>query len=187
MKLRTLIKLSTLFVCIATSYNSIKLTKLEKEVHEISNKPATKEVIVTGGYYGVSPTSIQQKEVEPINIEPKEAVVEEVEAVEDNNVQEVMLEVSYYCDCEKCCDVRTGITASGTTVQEGRTVAMPKNIPFGTEVYIEELDHTYIVEDRGGYIKQLDDNTMRIDVYVSSHEKALELGRHMSKGVLYYK
>lgn len=105
---------------------------------------------------------------------------------EETNHQDVMLEVSYYCACELCCDIETGITASGTTVQEGRTIAMPSNVPFGTKVYIEELDHTFIVEDRGGYIKQLDDNTMRVDVYVDSHELALELGRHMSRGIIYY-
>lgn len=100
--------------------------------------------------------------------------------------EEVMLEVSYYCPCEKCCDVQTGITASGEPAISGITVAMPPNVPFGTQVYIEQLDHVFTVQDRGGYIQQLDDNTMRVDVYVNSHELALDLGRHVSKGILYH-
>lgn len=128
---------------------------------------------------------VMEKPTEPVVeepiIEPKLVVQEEL-----SNTKEVMLEVSYYCSCEICCDVETGITASGAVVQEGRTVAMPSSVPFGAKVYIEELDHTFVVEDRGGYIKQLDDDTMRVDVYVDSHELALQLGRHMSRGIIYY-
>jgi 3D (Asp-Asp-Asp) domain-containing protein len=46
-----------------------------------------------------------------------------------------------------------GITASGKKTVEGVTIAAPKSIPFGTKIYIKELDHTYIVQDRGGAIK----------------------------------
>ena len=30
--------------------------------------------------------------------------------------------LTYYCACEICCDVETGITATGTPVVEGRTI-----------------------------------------------------------------
>lgn len=132
----------------------------------------------------------QEVKSEPVavakTVEPQDQVEEEEHLHDDCDGQEVMLEVSYYCACAKCCDVETGITASGARVQSGVTVAMPSSVPFGTKVYIEELDHVFTVQDRGGYIKQLDDNTMRVDVYVDSHELALELGRHMSRGILYY-
>lgn len=142
---------------------------------------------ITVGEINLPVTAVETKvATKSVQIEELPEEVEEIVQDECQNVKEVMLEVSYYCACEKCCDVETGITASGAKVQSGVTVAMPSSVPFGTKVYIEELDHVFTVQDRGGYIKQLDDNTMRVDVYVDSHELALELGRHMSKGILYY-
>lgn len=80
-----------------------------------------------------------------------------------------------YCACKKCCgkdqsDPAYGITATGTTVTAGRTIAVdPSVIPYGTEVVIN--GHTYIAEDCGGAIKE-----NRIDIYFDSHEEALAFG-----------
>lgn len=64
-----------------------------------------------------------------------------------------------------------GITASGTTVSEGRTVACPKSIPFGTKIHIEGFGYR-VCEDRGGAIVE-----GHLDVYVESVSKARTLGR----------
>lgn len=64
------------------------------------------------------------------------------------------------------------ITASGTTVKQGRTLACPKSLEFGTKVYIKELDHTYTCEDRGGAIK-----SGRLDIYIDSLKQALKNGK----------
>ena len=78
--------------------------------------------------------------------------------------------LTYYCSCELCCDVETGITATGAPVVEGRTIAVdPSVIPYGTQVIIG--GHIFTAEDCGGAIKG-----NRIDVYVNSHQKALGLG-----------
>lgn len=78
--------------------------------------------------------------------------------------------LTYYCACELCCDVETGITATGTPVVEGRTIAVdPSVIPYGTQVIIN--GHVFTAEDCGGAI---DGN--RIDIYVNDHQTALELG-----------
>lgn len=78
--------------------------------------------------------------------------------------------LTYYCSCELCCDVETGITATGKPVVEGRTIAVdPSVIPYGTQVIIG--GHIFTAEDCGGAIK---DN--KIDIYVNNHQKALELG-----------
>ena len=62
-------------------------------------------------------------------------------------------------------------STTGTQVAEGRTIAVdPSVIPYGTQVIIG--GHVYTAEDCGGAIKK-----NRIDIYVNSHEKALELGR----------
>lgn len=68
-----------------------------------------------------------------------------------------------------------GITASGTTVKEGRTVACPKSINFGTKIYIEGFGYR-ICEDRGSAIVD-----GRLDIYVESLTKAKQLGRKKLK------
>lgn len=78
--------------------------------------------------------------------------------------------ITYYCACELCCDVETGITATGAPVIEGQTIAVdPKVIPYGTEVIIG--GHVFTAEDCGGAIKG-----DRIDIYVNDHQHALALG-----------
>lgn len=79
--------------------------------------------------------------------------------------------LTFYCPCEKCCGPGGGKkTASGTTPTAGRTIAVCKDqIPFGTKVIIE--GHEFIAEDTGGAIKW-----NRIDVFVNSHQEALNLG-----------
>lgn len=80
-----------------------------------------------------------------------------------------------YCACSECCgkavwDPAYGVTASGTTVQQGRTVAVdPEVIPLGSVLYIN--GDRYIAEDTGGAVQG-----NHVDIYFDSHEKALEFG-----------
>ena len=78
---------------------------------------------------------------------------------------------SAYCACVKCCGKTNGITASGTKATAGRTIAAPKNYPFGTKIEIAGMG-TYVVEDRGGAI-----TGNNIDIYFDSHAEALKFGR----------
>ena len=79
--------------------------------------------------------------------------------------------LSFYCACAKCCGKTDGITASGAIAKEGTTIAVdPRKIPLGSKVYIEGWG-TYIAQDTGGAIKQ-----NRIDVFMSSHQRALNAG-----------
>lgn len=83
--------------------------------------------------------------------------------------------VSYYCTCVECCGKTNGITASGTQLTPGRTIATDWNvIPEGTKVIIN--GHLYVAEDKGGAIKG-----NKIDIAVGSHEEALNLGRNIFK------
>lgn len=81
-----------------------------------------------------------------------------------------------YCNCRSCAGQWAGAaTASGTRPRENRTIAVDKRlIPLGTKVQIGK--ETYVAEDTGGAIKG-----KKIDVYYSSHGKA------MSHGVKYQK
>lgn len=78
--------------------------------------------------------------------------------------------VTGYCSCSRCCGKSTGVTASGTVAKAGRTIAADTSkLAFGTKVVIN--GHTYTVEDRGGAI-----SGNRIDIFFSSHAKALQWG-----------
>lgn len=68
-------------------------------------------------------------------------------------------------------DVGYGLTASGTHVQEGRTIACPKSMPFGTVLNIEGIGMR-VCEDRGGAIGE-----GHIDLYIENLAKAQEFGK----------
>lgn len=110
--------------------------------------------------------------------------------VNNIRVEEVLLEISHYCSCEFCCSGATGITASGEPVQSGLTIALPKNIPFGTKVKIDGDPNIYENMDTGSYIINTRDSegrlVIRCDIYVSSHSEALQKGRFKAKGWLIY-
>lgn len=72
-----------------------------------------------------------------------------------------------------------GITASGKKVKENHTIACPPNMEFGTEVYIPDMDTTYVCEDRGSAI-----TTGRLDIYMESVKEALKFGRRKMEVVI---
>lgn len=75
-----------------------------------------------------------------------------------------------YCSCKKCCGKWSGgKTSSGTTPTAGRTVAC-NSLPEGTVVSI--YGHNYIVEDTGAMKNNV------IDIYMNSHQEALNFGVH---------
>lgn len=71
-----------------------------------------------------------------------------------------------------------GVTASGTTVEEGRTIAVDTSvIPMGWWVYIEGVGFRR-AEDKGGAIKG-----NKIDVYFEDEDVAKKFGRKKGKTV----
>lgn len=80
--------------------------------------------------------------------------------------------ISHYCNCSKCSG-SYGKTASGTYPTPNRTVAMGRNIPFGTKIRIGNDPTVYTVEDRGGAI-----GSNNVDVFVGSHSEAMNKGRY---------
>lgn len=84
--------------------------------------------------------------------------------------------VTYYDTCVECCGKADGITASGTRATPGVTVAVdPSVIPLGSDVLVDYGDgeiHYYRADDVGAAVKG-----NRIDLCVSSHKEALQLGR----------
>lgn len=81
--------------------------------------------------------------------------------------------ISHYCNCSTCSDSYGNKTASGVIPSVNRTVAMGRNIPFGTKIRIGNDPTVYTVEDRGGAIGRSD-----VDVFVGSHSEAMNKGRY---------
>ena len=116
----------------------------------------------------------------------QETTTEEVETTTDVPLTTVKFEdipeltelgtfkLTAYCACEKCCGKSDGITASGTKVKQGRTVAVDTSIiPYGTELYIN--GNYYIAEDTGSFSGKI------IDIYFDSHEEAKNFGIKYAK------
>lgn len=78
-----------------------------------------------------------------------------------------LMDVTAYNATVEQCGKADGITASGTYVTEGRTIAC-NDFPFGTKLLIGE--NVYVVEDRCGY-----DNV--IDIYFDDYDDAMSWGR----------
>lgn len=84
--------------------------------------------------------------------------------------------ITHYDVCVRCCGKTDGITASGAHATPYSTVAVdPSVIPLGAELLVDYGDGAglcrYRAEDTGGAIKG-----NRIDLCVSSHAEALQLG-----------
>ena len=77
-----------------------------------------------------------------------------------------------YCPCAYCCGQWSGgPTASGTMPEEGRTIAADWGVlPAGTEIYLDGIGWR-TVEDTGSGI-----TGDKLDLYMGSHEAALEFG-----------
>ena len=128
-------------------------------------------------------------EVPPIE-EVTEAPIEEVEietlSIDEENVQNklgtpIKAELTAYCNDPRCSDGWGSQTAMQTETRLG-VVAAPSNIPLGSKLYIPELenykpDGIFNVEDRGGAVKQKEDGTYIIDVWLPTHEQVEEFGR----------
>ena len=107
--------------------------------------------------------------------------------------------VTAYCGCPKCC-APTGLpleTASGTSPKQGRTLAGPRRLKFGSKVTFRllnsnkpkaasgatgtstntcpawVLNKTFIIEDRLA-VKY----DSRFDIFMDNHEDALKFGKH---------
>jgi peptidoglycan DL-endopeptidase CwlO len=80
--------------------------------------------------------------------------------------------LSFYCSCAKCCGIADNFTKSGVYPEVGRTIAAPRNIPFGTRVYVEKFG-VRVVEDR---LSKKYERKGRWDLYVNSHKEAQRLG-----------
>ncbi|KKN55608.1 hypothetical protein LCGC14_0580800 [marine sediment metagenome] len=98
--------------------------------------------------------------------------------VEQTPTVTILMNVSAYCPCERCCgDFADGITASGVPA-EGYVIAAPRQYAFGTLMTVPGYADGRPVKvlDRGGAIKG-----NRLDVFFATHQEALNWGRQYLK------
>ncbi|MDP4117645.1 MAG: 3D domain-containing protein [Bacillota bacterium] len=96
---------------------------------------------------------------------------EKEESIEPQMVSLGPFRVTAYTASADECGKSDGITASGTHVTAGRTIAADWRIlPPGTKVYIEDVG-IRTVEDRGGAI-----DGSRIDLYIEDKQDAINYG-----------
>jgi 3D (Asp-Asp-Asp) domain-containing protein len=95
----------------------------------------------------------------------------------------VVMDVSAYCPCSKCCGKwADGITSSGTPAR-GRLVAAPPKYAFGTDMIIPGYGRAE-VQDRGSAIKTAGQTVNgrrlrydRIALLMPTHSQAIRFGR----------
>lgn len=123
----------------------------------------------------------EEKEIIHATMPEVEILAETSEAQSETKEEWIHnVKITHYCICEKCCgkketDHAYGITASGIKAEPYLSVAVdPDIIPLGSTVYIDYgdgVEHVYRADDTGSAI-----NGLKIDICVSSHEEALNLG-----------
>lgn len=108
------------------------------------------------------------KELEEANITIEELKNDEYEFVYIGDFK-----LTHYCKgaYPHICGSGAGVTATGTKITVGRTVAVdPKQIPYGTQMYIEGYGWR-TAEDCGGAVKG-----NHIDIAVETHDQAMSMG-----------
>jgi 3D (Asp-Asp-Asp) domain-containing protein len=80
--------------------------------------------------------------------------------------------VTGYAACVACCGKSDGITADGTYAPgfKGRLASAPKDIPFGTKLWVEGVGLVE-VHDRGGAIKG-----RRLELFFQTYNEARQWG-----------
>lgn len=118
---------------------------------------------------------------QPEMIEKSEVIEQKITETNNSEIDDLStlgkFRVTAYCPCEKCCgkwaNTRpNGIVygASGAELKPNHSIAVDTDIiPYGKSVFIDGIE--YVAHDCGGAIKG-----NCIDIYMDSHEAAVEFG-----------
>lgn len=160
--------------CYVNSYRSLPITKLEisREFNPIINLP-TKIVID-------SPKSDTNQEVIELKTTSKD-----IHPINENGYLG-KFRVTHYCWCTKCNGkwAQTNNTdesgkvvaygASGRILNDGYSCAADTSIPFGTKLYIPQINLTVTVDDRAANYIEDRYNGKFVDIYYYDHNHYIE-------------
>jgi 3D (Asp-Asp-Asp) domain-containing protein len=101
------------------------------------------------------------------------------------NSTSIEAELTAYCNCKICSEAWGAQTAMQTHTRVG-IIAVPKDIPLGSKIYIPDLkdykeDGIFEAEDRGGAVIVKNDGTHIIDIWLKTHDEVKEFGRKKAK------
>ncbi len=82
-----------------------------------------------------------------------------------------------------CYEGDPSVTASGHPVIIGETIAAPRDIPFGTRIWLEGFGWR-TVHDRGSAITYNDDGLIRVDIAIDSRDEAYGRGREILRAYI---
>lgn len=137
-----------------------------KEINKLSDS-----VIISGDTINVDTKRLRTSKRPSVRKEVKVKTAHTARANQKGRT--VTMEVTAYTSAQG-----TGeglITASGSHVSPGRTIAASPEFPFGTKMRIN--GHVYTVEDRGGAVKRSSSGLYRVDIYMTSIDQARQWGR----------
>jgi len=121
----------------------------------------------------------------PVRENAATAIVEALEEAEEETGPEYIslgeFTITGYCSCEACCGkwsvLNNRITASGTTMEEGRTVGADwAMLPAGTSIYIDGFGERIVEDKPAGWIVERYGGKI-IDLYFDDHAEAWAIGR----------
>lgn len=171
-------KLKLFIIAIASTSVVISHYKSIKPIHSIKKDLSSIEIKTSEQRYNDLLSHIKK-------LEEEKKKKEEQKRLEEQRKKEewIPVRLSFYTNSYENCAKTNAISASGINLSRGGNyIATPKNIPFGTKLYIEGLGKVYEVVDRGGAIVWKN-GVMHIDVFVpnASQEELMGMGVKYSK------
>lgn len=189
MKTKTLFNIAMLLVIAIVVMSiaiSFKLDKLNKELAAAQNELSLtqEELAITQKKYQaeVEKSASLNKELNKIanefdsvntELEKATSMILDLKNDEYKLVYIGEYKLTHYCveKREHICGTGTGLTATGTRVTAGRSIAVdPSVIPYGSKVYVEGYGWR-VAEDCGGGV-----DGKHIDIAVETHSQALKMG-----------
>lgn len=145
--------------------------------------------LLVGYCYAPPKLEIMPLYIEEPEEQTMEAAVIQSSAPEETETPELryhgLCRITAYCSCQQCCGEWANARpvdedgnpivygASGIELTPGVSVAC--SLPYGTEIMIDGLPGTYLVEDRTAEWVQDKYNGMTVDIYMDSHEACYDL------------
>jgi len=163
----------------ATSGNGTSNNKHEDDIidNSISVNKYPNQDSYFAGTTDFTNLSTSQKDA---SINAWSAISSKYNSYDDNGENNVTIIATAYTSAAEENGGYAGMNAIGGKLGPG-CIAAPKDIPFQTKIRISGLG-VFNVEDRGGAIVRVNDNVIRIDVWMDSYREAMKFGKRVYKG-----